>query len=255
MEAKDVIRKKAKLSRNEYREYCCLVSELRDVGVITGTALTEAEAPRKEILIEQVGAMIESQVFRLARGQVGYMMSIAVTNQSQRGVDVIAVELRTNWEQRFFQWLQPVSLGPSASRAKKEPTRDVYRFPGTEVWYERNQVINERLLESRRLPAKRRLEGVLLAIGSDIPFQLINTESEEVTLAITTVDCEESAKLQLWIDRTELPEKSMPRRKLFPKPKEEVITPTQESVLEPASQLEAESAAIEILVPRVGRDI
>jgi len=94
-----------------------------------------------------------------------------------------------------------------------------------------------------------------LAIGSDIPFQLINTESEEVTLAITTVDCEESAKLQLWIDRTELPEKSMPRRKLFPKPKEEVITPTQESVLEPASQLEAESAAIEILVPRVGRDI
>jgi hypothetical protein len=253
---KDLIRRKVKLSPNEYRECCRRLSSLRGRGVITGTALDYAEGPKPRILIEQVGGVIESRISPWRMGLVGYTINVAVTNQTSTAINVIDLELRTDWDDRFFMWLEPISLPPSAPQVKNEHKRQVFVFPGRVDQFERDEVLNERLLKTKRLPAKRRLEGLLLAVGSEIPSRLVHGQLEEVTLVITTVDCEESARLQLWVDRSEQSEKSKAQRKrLFSELKKPaIIKSDQELGLERATQREAESTALEDLARYEERD-
>ena len=87
-------------SLEEFAQFGCPVD--------SSVAVTAAENERVEI--EQVGGILESQVFELPDRRVAYMAYIAVTNQRARSIDVIDVELRTPWDNRLFQWLLPTEV-------------------------------------------------------------------------------------------------------------------------------------------------
>src|SRR5664279_190926 len=85
------------------------LEELRQLGSpVDLSVVTEVENEKVEI--EQVGGMLESHIFQLQNRRVAWMADIAVTNQISTTIDVIAVELRTPWDNRLLEWLTPLQV-------------------------------------------------------------------------------------------------------------------------------------------------
>lgn len=187
-----------KASLEEFAQFGCPV----DLSV----AVTELENEKVEI--EQVGGLLESHIFPLQNKRTGYIVDIAVTNQTSRSIDVIDVKLKTPWDNRLFDWVRPfrVPVTPLQvklqGRAKRENplVYDLADEPGLRFAYD--EVINHHLLETRKLPAKRRLEGLLLGIGDFMPDNLGQGELLEMSLTITGADhAEYATTIHLWTER------------------------------------------------------
>jgi hypothetical protein len=179
-----------------------LLYELAQSGSPLDPSVAETEVENEKVEIDQVGGMIESQLFELEDGRVACIADIAVTNQTSRTIYVVDVELRVPWDNSLFKWLTPHQVKPQ-DRAKRESAYSVYRFPGKyglELAY--NEVINHLLLERKRLPAKLPLEGCLLGIGGLMPPGLRHGQWRDVTLTIVGSDhAEYSRTIHLWTDR------------------------------------------------------
>ena len=148
------------------------LEELRQLGSpVDLSVVTEVENEKVEI--EQIGGMLESHIFQLQNRRVAWMADIAVTNQTSTTIDVIAVELRTPWDNRLLEWLTPLQV-KLQGRAKRGNGL-VYEFPGERgLRFAYDEVINHRLLEGKKLSGKRRLEGMLLGIGGFMPDNLLD---------------------------------------------------------------------------------
>lgn len=114
-------------------------------------SVADTEVEDGKVQIEQVGWVHGSHLFELQDGRVACMVDIAITNQTSRTIHVVDVELRTTWEDSFFEWLLPVEIH---THAKRDCSYSVYRFPGPGPEFACKEVINHHLLERRRLPAK-----------------------------------------------------------------------------------------------------
>ena len=144
-----------------------LLEELAQLGSPVDLSVAVTEVENEKVEIEQVGGINESRLFELEDGRVAYMADIAVTNQTARTIDVVDVELRAPWDDSLFQWLTPLQV-KSQGRAKRDCSHSVYQFPGEPgLQFEYGEVINHHLVERRKLPGKRRLEG--LALGDRRP--------------------------------------------------------------------------------------
>jgi hypothetical protein len=118
-----------------------------------------------------------------------------------RTIDLIDVELQPPWEGSRFQWLTPVEV-KSQGQGKPRSYR-VYRFPGKHgLQLEYCDVLNHHLLERRKLPGKRRLEGWLLGVGGLMPAWLRHGQWLDMTFTIIGADRTEYArKICLWTER------------------------------------------------------
>jgi hypothetical protein len=179
-----------------------LLYELARLGspVDLSVAVTEVEKERVEI--EQVGGIHESRLFELQDGRFACMADIAVTNQTARTIDLVDVEMRASWDDSVFEWLKPLQVKSQAG-AKRGRRHAVYQFPrDCGPQWEYGEVINHHLVELRKLPGKRRLEGLLLGIGGLMPAGLRHGQWLDMHLTIIGSDHTEYATtIRLWTER------------------------------------------------------
>jgi hypothetical protein len=192
------------------------LAELMRAGSPVDLSVATKPEEREKVEIEQVGGIHDSEVFELPDGRVAVMADIAVTNQTTRAIDVIDIELQTPWGDSLWDWLTPQRV--RFRGAKREGSYQAYQFPGKcglQLPYE--EVINHVLLERRRLPGKRRLEGWLLGIGGRMPAELRRGQWLDLSFAIIGSDHTEYATtIQLWTERLEARPKTVtPRTSLF----------------------------------------
>jgi hypothetical protein len=189
---------------NELAELARLRASLEESARFGSPVDLSVANPRNEnekVEIEQLGGPFESQILELPTGCVAYMADIAVTNQTSRTIDLIEVELRTPWDDNFFQWLQPEPF-KFQLHGKRSRSHSVYHFAETELRFTSEQVINHYLVELRKLPGNRRLEGLLLAIGGRMPAGLRHGQELDMPLTIIGSDhAEYSTTIHLWTDR------------------------------------------------------
>lgn len=184
------------------------LEELAQLGCPVDLSVAVTEIEDEKVEIEQVGGLLESHIFPLQNKRTDYIVDIAVTNQTSRSIDVIDVKLKTPWDNRLFEWVRPfrVPVTPLQvklqGRAKRENplVYDLADEPGLRFAYD--EVINHHLLEARKLPAKRRLEGLLLGIGGFMPDSLVHGELLEMSLTIIGADhAEYSEPIRFWTER------------------------------------------------------
>jgi hypothetical protein len=199
------------------------LEELARFGSRVDVSVADTRVENEKVEIEQVGWVHGARLFELPDGRVAYMAEIAVTNQTSRTIDLIDVELRTPWDDSLFQWLTPFQVKPQ-SRTKRERSYSVYRFScGHGLQLEYNEVINHHLLERRKLPGKRRLEGWLLAIGGRMPAELCDGQWQDLEFTIIGADhAEYSMPITLCTERLPARTKVVkPRISMFGKGLEE----------------------------------
>jgi hypothetical protein len=158
------------------------LEELARFGSPVDSTVADLRIENEKVEVEQLGGPFESQILELPTGCVAYMVDIAVTNQTSRTIDLIEVELRTPWDDNFFQWLQPEPF-KFQLHGKRGRSHSVYHFAETELRFTSEQVINRNLVELRKL-GKGRQEGLLLAIGGRMPAGLRHGQELDMPLTI-----------------------------------------------------------------------
>jgi hypothetical protein len=176
------------------------LEELARFGSPVDSTVADLRIENEKVEVEQLGGPFESQILELPTGCVAYMVDIAVTNQTSRTIDLIEVELRTPWDDNFFQWLQPEPF-KFQLHGKRGRSHSVYHFAETELRFTSEQVINRNLVELRKV-RKGRQEGLLLAIGGRMPAGLRHGQELDMPLTIIGSDhAEYSTTLRLWTER------------------------------------------------------
>ena len=176
------------------------LEELARFGSPVDSTVADLRIENEKVEVEQLGGPFESQILELPTGCVAYMVDIAVTNQTSRTINLIEVELRTPWDDNFFQWLQPEPF-KFQLHGKRGRSHSVYHFAETELRFTSEQVINRNLVELRKL-GKGRQEGLLLAIGGRMPAGLRHGQELDMPLTIIGSDhAEYSTTIHLWTDR------------------------------------------------------
>lgn len=198
------------------------LEELARFGSPVDSTVADLRIENEKVQIDQIGGIFESQIFQLQNRRGAYIADIAVTNQTSRTIDVIDVELRTPWDNRLVEWVTPfqVEVTPLQVKLQGHPKREnplVYEFPGERALrFAYDEVINHHLLEARKLPAKRRLEGLLLGIGDFMPDNLVHGELLEMSLTITGADhAEYATTIHLWTERLPRPTIVKTRTSIF----------------------------------------
>ncbi len=190
-----------------------LLRELADLGSSVDLSVADTKDEPADIEIEQVGGILESSIFELPGGLTGYMVYVAVTNQTSQTIYCRNVELRVFWEDSLFQWMPD----PRETRGSER-----YRFPGRgSPELPRDQVINHVLLEDGALTPRRPLQGWLLATGRPMPENLRNRQTLHATVAIYASNrIEYTETIRLWPERLAVKPNFALRRKynLFGEP-------------------------------------
>jgi hypothetical protein len=174
---------------------------LAESGSLVDISVGDAAHERADVEIRQVG---ESMVFELPSGLTGYILDVAITNQTSRTIYCPDIDLELSWEDSLFNWLpNPMESGKTRS----------YRFPGSGLEFHRDLVINHTLLENGRLTPKRSVQGLLLATGWPMPESLRHGQWVDATLTLTASNHEEYASIvHLWTDRLEVKPKRAARK-------------------------------------------
>ena len=120
------------------------------------------------------------------------------------------LKLQLPWEDPWFQWLpDPGTQGHKAKKAQgkrlrrkqAQPTPQ-YFFPSLDgLEYSRDQVLNHYLAENGKLTQKP-LRGLLLAIGTRMPFGLHHGSPLEANLVLRDVEgIAHRGAVTFWVDR------------------------------------------------------
>jgi hypothetical protein len=204
------------------------LQELAQLGSPVDLSAAGAEFEPERVEIEQVGGIHDSRIFELQDGRIAFMADIAVTNQSTRAIDVVDIELRTDWGSSYWEWLTPRWVR-SQGHAKRDVGYKMYQFPGEGgLELEYDQVINQVLLERRRLPGKLRLQGWLLGVGGSMPTRLRHGQWLDLSLAIIGSDREYTTPIRLWTERLEArPKMASQRTGLFGPARKDAAMPSR----------------------------
>jgi len=184
------------------------LEELVRFGCPVDVSVSLPETQSQAIEIDQVGGVIESQFFRLANRRLACLAHITITNLRTRPLDIAEVYLRTPWDEDDLQWLQPVEI--KCGKGSRQSVL-IYKFDSGGPEFSYNEVLNHHLTERKRLPGKRCLEGMILAVGGFMPENIPLGQFHELTLHIIGSDHESySDSLSLWVDRTSEVTRKMP---------------------------------------------
>jgi hypothetical protein len=203
-------------SRNRAKRLAASLKELADLGSTVDLSAADIEDEATDILIEQGGGIVESRIFELPSGLIGYMIYVAITNLRSRPIYVRDVELRDLWQDDLFYWM----ADPRETRKL-----DSYRFPGKgSPELPREQVLNHFLFDGEAFTPKRSREGWLLATGRPMPESLRDRQGLDATLAIlTATGAEYTQGIHLCVERLAVKPKFAATRNsnLFEKPVEQ----------------------------------
>ncbi len=149
------------MKNNVSQEELMLMCQLRSKGIPLDEEVLEAmqDASRRPH-IYQTGTVVENTIFDLHSGGTGYMLSIAIHNDSNRIVSPHEYRLEMLWFEPEFRWLE--------DPWRKEPREYAYSFPKPR-WapFEREVVLNHRLGRNGRINPDGWLEGLLLGVGRE----------------------------------------------------------------------------------------
>lgn len=181
-------------NRNFAKRLATSLKELADLGSSVDLSVPDIEDEATDILIEQGGGIVDSRIFELPSGLIGYMIYVAITNLRSRPIYVRDVELRDLWYDELFYWM-------SDPHETRKP--DSYRFPGKgSPELPREQVLNHFLFDGGALTPRRPREGWLLATGRPMPKSLHDRQGLDSTLAILTSNgAEYTQKIHLCVER------------------------------------------------------
>jgi len=216
------------LTRVEMAEYFVRAQEMRAAGIDMNIPQKwghqAAEEQKKSVIleIEQKGGIHDNLIFEMESGGVGCVIDLVITNQTCRPIYCVKVELRTPWEDDFFEWL-PATRIDVKIKEKRYSSYQAYRFPGRlGLEYPYKEVINHSLLDRGSLQPKHPCRGLLLATGGLMPAYLQHGQWQEVTLAILCADHSVyTEKIVLWTERLLSRRKPIKRRNNLPKGSED----------------------------------
>lgn len=164
----------------------------------------------------QTGGYYDSKIFELEDGRLGFMADLAFTNQSNRAMYVVNVELRSTAIDDWFEWLIPREF-PFITKAEEKTSNQAYAFPGRlGLQLPFDDVLNHILLEEGVLSPKRPVEGWLLGVGGLIPSGLLNGRQIDVLITVIASDHSEyTSPLHLFVERNPSPRRVVKRTSLF----------------------------------------
>jgi len=131
----------------------------------------------QDIMIRQTGGLVESNAFDFPGG-IGYMLSLAITvNLPSFAISAFALE---------------VPWGDDTVRPLEDPlqvdgTSEIYRFWGTNLEFQRNDVLNHHADLRRIVPRGCSLTGLLLATGSE-PIPEKYARGKEIPAFLAVID-------------------------------------------------------------------
>ncbi|SRR5712692_2784510 len=228
--------------------------QLARLGSPVDLSVADSGRENEKLEITQVSGIHDSSIFELPDGRAGYRMALVITNQRSRAIYTPEVELRTSWEDDFFQWLAPSCITVK-NRKKPDTSYWAYKFPGPgglELLYD--EVLNHILLEDQGVAPERPFEGWLLAVGGRMPAELRHGQWLDVTLAIIGSDhTEYTQNICLWTERLETRPKAMVRRSnLFGEP---INSNARDSVRAPSLESSMHSRRHHLQEPHEGGQV
>jgi hypothetical protein len=124
-----------------------------DEGVVS-----DLRASCQGLSLYQTGAVVENELFDLAFGGFGLLISVSVGNDSPGTIHISQYRLEPPWPESDFRWLE--------DPRKKVPRERNYSFPqyGPEG-LERECVLNHRVDRQGRLLPGECIEGFLCGVG------------------------------------------------------------------------------------------
>ena len=146
--------------------------------------------------IRQVNGDLLNRAFDLECGLTGFMLDLEIASDVPGLVVIRDFELDLPWEDPLFHWLpDPVE---SAARWAE------YKFPGTQLVYPRNLVINHRTGARGKLGHGDILDGMLLGIGYEsIPECFRHgTSVDRMFSIVDQFGRRHPSEVSLWIDRS-----------------------------------------------------
>ena len=173
--------------------------------------------------INQVGGVVESQVFEIESFGVGCILNLEIVHYGGRAIYLRDFEIELPWMELQFCLLPDPTDSDETSRS--------YRFAGTKIEFPRSIVIN-RLVPSSNRFAKGGLVAGLVLSQTPEPFPEFYKHGETLSAKFSVIDqfrYRHSESVTLYVDRSaqfnpKLPKKS--HRRLF-----EVSQPADEGKL------------------------
>ncbi len=196
-----------------------LARRIRAAGIPIRIAEDDEEAGHREdsgLLIRQVGGVVESSVDDSDGGLTQYIIHVCITSNLPGRFAISGFELECPLHDPFFHWLpDPVEIGARWN---------AYRFPGSNLEFDRSLVINHCADVRRTLSRGQSVQGLLLGVGFEpIPDR---TWPENLMPAFVKVFDqyvrEYPEPVSLWVVRNQrLPHRARPkarRKGLFESP-------------------------------------
>ena len=148
-----------KLNRELRKDELGVLSDLQHGGVPLDEEVLEAiKAASRGLSIFQTGSLLENSVFELDSGGSGYMLSVAICNDSNRPIRLHEFRLQLSWHDEQFHWLGDPS--------RASPRKSCYSFPPPGPFgIDREVVLNHHVGTAGRLCPGGQLEGFLLGMG------------------------------------------------------------------------------------------
>jgi hypothetical protein len=154
-------------------------SQLTRGGIpLDDEVLGHLKADSRGLSIYQTGTSIDSIIIDLAYGGAGYILSVAIYNDTKRIVRPREIRLEMAWPEPQFRWLKdPLT---------KMPREFSYSLPPHgPKGFEREIVLNHRLRGNGRLCPGECLDGFLLGVGQEpIPVECCNRQMLQAQLSI-----------------------------------------------------------------------
>ena len=122
-------------------------------------------AESRGLSIYQTGTLPETSVFDLKSGGSGYMLSVAIHNDSTRRIRLYEFRSEMLWHDTEFRWLD--------DPRRASPRKYTYSFPPSDsLEFERDVVLNHYIGGAGQLNPGASIEGLLLGMGeSPIPYE------------------------------------------------------------------------------------
>jgi len=143
------------------RELVKALLELRRAGIPLDDKVVESmEAGARGLSLDQTGTEVDSSIFDLDSGGAGYILSIAICNDSDHVIRPVACRLKTPWSDLHFRWLEDPS--------RRVPREYSYSFPAPgPCGFEREAVLNHHLSRKIKLYSGDAIEGFLFGVGEE----------------------------------------------------------------------------------------
>jgi hypothetical protein len=163
-----------------------------DKGILDGI-----KAASQGLSVFQTGSLVENTVFDLDSGGSGYMLSVAIHNDSNRPVRLHEFRLKLLWNEAQFRWL--------SDPFRALPRKYAYSFPGRRsIEFEREAVLNHHLCNAGKLNPGGSCEGLLLGMGdAPIPPEYQKRQALKTSLFVFDSQGRHSvSSFQLCVERT-----------------------------------------------------